>query len=149
MERHKVYPLRSDADLRLYKPEYHMAKPSTAMLHKELAKFFEPLGVEFDSDLLQTAVRATMILDEDARYPVQAVTYDQFVEKAREMNNDRTNAGTDALGSTHHEYIMQMGEGDEERGIAAVSARAWHLYRVIIGELKGDAEDAEELVQLR
>lgn len=147
-EKHKICALRSDVDLTGYKAEYHMAKPSTEMLHNELAKFFEPLGCTFEPELLRIAGEAVLLLEWDGRCTVQEPTLDDFENELRGMDNDRTNAGSDEFGTTHHEYILYMGDGDAERGIQVVAKRAHYLWECITGRRKADLEDEEEIRRL-
>lgn len=148
-EGHKVYGLRDDADLKLYKAEFHMAKPSTAMLHKELGKYFDPLTCAIDQETLRVALAATLMLETDGRSAVHPPTYEDFELELRGLDNERTNAGSDGFGTTHHEFIVEMGEGDPELGILRVAKRAYHLWECITKRAVPDPTDLEDLQLLR
>ncbi len=145
----KVYGLRRDARMEFFKPEYHIAKPSTAMLFSEVEKFFEPLAVAFDKDVLKEAVFATAILDYDGRSFALVPTAVDFENTLRLMDNERTNAGSDLFGGNHHEYILERGGGDVEKGITVIAADALRLYGVICGDVAATEEDELALLKLR
>lgn len=142
----KVCGLRADTDMTWYQADFHMAKPSTQMLHEELAKFFEPISITLDQRLLKVAVSAAMKLDAEGSHPApRAPRISDFVAMLRTMDNERTNAGSDMFGGSHRDYILEMGDGDLELGILRLAEKAHHLYQCIIGAEEATDDDRDEL----
>jgi hypothetical protein len=126
-----------------------MAKPSTQMLHREVQKFMEPLKCKFDHKRLLEAMEATLHLESDGRHPCLEPTFTDFHRTVVEMDNDRTNAGSDSFGDSHHDYILEMGDGNEEDGCRKVASDTFHLYQCITGRVDPTAEDREALELMR
>jgi hypothetical protein len=139
-EEFKVQALRRDIDMSHFKTEYFRAKPSTDMLAAELEKFWEPLRVEFCPRRMAEAAKAVLMLEGDASVPFQPPTLEKCVEIVRSMDQGSTNAGADAPGKSHREYLLELGDGDIEMGIEKAARVTLECYE---RASRGDTEDME------
>jgi hypothetical protein len=140
-EKHKIWGLRTDATVQpAYQAEYFVAKPSTRMLHDEIQKFGDPSDFKVDMARLEKAYAAMVLLEEDAKWPFShemmkgAYGADKFLENALKMDLGTTSAGAEALASTHHELLCDVGAGDSAEGARICAQQAHDLYLYLSGE---------------
>lgn len=149
VEKFKITGLRDDINLSNVKTEFFMAKPSTEMLRKELAKFYEPLRVDISRERTLSAVAAACQIDADGAMPYRHPELSDFIRLAIEMDNERTNAGSEAIGQNHREYLMELGDGDLNRGYEVAATRAYDLYRGLVGTRELTADDRVDLYMFK
>jgi len=142
VEKRKIYGLRQ-AKYGLYKPEFFMMKPSTEMLRSEIAKFWEGGHIDVDAVALQEAIMAVLMLEDGVSTIYERPSYQDFEAIVRLIDADTTNAGAEAIGETHHEYLTNLGDGSLENGIRRAAQEAYHMFQVISGEVSPDDDDKQ------
>jgi hypothetical protein len=148
-EKFKICPLRHDVPLDGVKTPYFMAKPSTEMLAKEIQKFLvkkevtRPSGYEAK---WKAAQRALLYIERDAATPFIEPTLELALEIVRTMDGDHTNAGAEAVGLSHKEYLTELGDGDLEKGIQEAAEEVIRVYHDIVAT--GKAAEVMELLRV-
>lgn len=130
-ERFKSFPLRN-INLRGLIPRHHVAKPSTAMGHREVQKFGDAVECQFDSALFAKAVQAAILYDcyDPIMTPFVPPTHAAVLEAINVADLQRS-AGYTAEALTAEQYITVLGNGNLEAGKVVLADRVMRLWNVV------------------
>ncbi len=153
----KVYPLKPRHSIQGVDPRYVLAKPSTEMLHKEVARFWEPMNFTCPEPVLRKALKMVNHLEQDCVCPFQEPTLQAIHEMVMFFGTkERTSAGASGDGANQKDYLLSMSTlpesySEEDRlanGAYVVAKRIEALYAYVVEHGDEPPPEDHELADL-
>lgn len=132
-EQRKIHPLKMGVSTQGVNPKWVYAKPSTKMLHKEVHRFAEPAPLRVPKHVFDKACTLANTLESAAHHAVPDLQGPRGLERFRVVvrllgAKTGTSTGSTGDGATHHDYVVDKGNGDFETGVHVVAQEIWNLY---------------------